>query len=91
MSCARLLLEPVAQGWQDAKTLIVVTNGALGLLPLSLLLHQTRRGRSKDRRRALLCRLSQRAVASAHPRRGGNALGRGPAHFAQCRGPLNEA
>ena len=33
----RLLLEPVAQGWQDAKTLIVVTNGALGLLPLSLL------------------------------------------------------
>jgi len=33
----RLLLEPVAQGWQDAKTLVVVTNGALGLLPLSLL------------------------------------------------------
>ena len=33
----RLLLEPVAQGWQDAKTLIVVTNGALGSLPLSLL------------------------------------------------------
>lgn len=33
----KLLLEPVAQGWRNAKTLIVVTNGALGLLPLSLL------------------------------------------------------
>lgn len=33
----KLLMEPVAQGWRDAKTLIVVTNGALGLLPLSLL------------------------------------------------------
>jgi CHAT domain len=33
----KLLMEPVAQGWRDATTLIVVTNGALGLLPLSLL------------------------------------------------------
>jgi CHAT domain-containing protein/tetratricopeptide (TPR) repeat protein len=33
----KLLLQPVAPGWRDAKTLIVVTNGALGLLPLSLL------------------------------------------------------
>jgi CHAT domain-containing protein len=33
----KLLLEPVAAGWRQAKTLIVVTNGALGLLPLSLL------------------------------------------------------
>jgi CHAT domain-containing protein len=33
----QLLMEPVAQGWRDAKSLIVVTNGALGLLPLSLL------------------------------------------------------
>jgi CHAT domain-containing protein len=31
------LLEPIAPGWRHAKTLIVVTNGALGLLPLSLL------------------------------------------------------
>jgi CHAT domain-containing protein len=31
------LLEPVQEGWRDAKNLIVVTNGALGLLPLSLL------------------------------------------------------
>ena len=31
------LLEPVQDGWRDAKNLIVVTNGALGLLPLSLL------------------------------------------------------
>ena len=32
-----LLLEPVEAGWKPSKSLIVVTNGALGLLPLSLL------------------------------------------------------
>ena len=32
-----LLLKPVENGWKPAKNLIVVTNGALGLLPLSLL------------------------------------------------------
>jgi len=32
-----LLLKPVETGWKSAKNLIVVTNGALGLLPLSLL------------------------------------------------------
>ena len=32
-----LLLKPVESGWQGAKSLIVVTNGALGELPLSLL------------------------------------------------------
>ena len=32
-----LLLKPVEAGWKPAKNLIVVTNGALGLLPLSLL------------------------------------------------------
>jgi len=31
------LLKPVEPGWKQAKSLIVVTNGALGLLPLSLL------------------------------------------------------
>jgi CHAT domain-containing protein len=31
------LLKPVEAGWKPAKNLIVVTNGALGLLPLSLL------------------------------------------------------
>jgi CHAT domain-containing protein len=31
------LLKPVEDGWKPAKSLIVVTNGALGLLPLSLL------------------------------------------------------
>jgi CHAT domain-containing protein len=31
------LLKPVEDGWKSAKSLIVVTNGALGLLPLSLL------------------------------------------------------
>jgi CHAT domain-containing protein len=33
----RLLLRPVEAGWQPAKSLIMVANGALGLLPLSLL------------------------------------------------------
>lgn len=32
-----LLLQPVESGWRPAKNLILVTNGALGLLPLSLL------------------------------------------------------
>ena len=32
-----LLLKPVEAGWKDSKSLVVVTNGALGLLPLSLL------------------------------------------------------
>jgi CHAT domain-containing protein len=32
-----LLLQPVEGGWKASKSLIVVTNGALGLLPLSLL------------------------------------------------------
>ncbi len=31
------LLKPVEAGWKPAKSLVVVTNGALGLLPLSLL------------------------------------------------------
>src|ERR1700704_7098263 len=32
-----LLLQPLEGGWKPARNLIVVTNGALGLLPLSLL------------------------------------------------------
>lgn len=32
-----LLLQPVESGWKGATNLVVVTNGALGLLPLSLL------------------------------------------------------
>ncbi len=31
------LLKPVEAGWKSAKSLVVVTNGALGLLPLALL------------------------------------------------------
>jgi CHAT domain-containing protein len=33
----KILLEPMKPGWQSAKDLIVVTNGALGLLPLGVL------------------------------------------------------
>jgi CHAT domain-containing protein len=36
-SRVHLLLKPVEGGWKKAQHLIVVTNGALGLLPLSLL------------------------------------------------------
>lgn len=32
-----MLLKPVESGWKSASNLIVITNGALGLLPLSLL------------------------------------------------------
>jgi CHAT domain-containing protein len=32
-----LLLKPIEKGWKRSRSLIVVTNGALGLLPLSLL------------------------------------------------------
>jgi hypothetical protein len=32
-----LLLRPVESGWRSSKSLIVATNGALGLLPLSVL------------------------------------------------------
>ena len=32
-----LLLKPVESGWASAKNIVLVTNGALGLLPLSLL------------------------------------------------------
>ena len=33
----QLLLQPVEEGWRSARELVVVTNGALGLLPLVLL------------------------------------------------------
>lgn len=33
----RILLQPVEAGWKPAKSLFVVSNGALGLLPLALL------------------------------------------------------
>ena len=37
MICMPALLKPAEADWKPAKNLIVVTNGALGLLPLSLL------------------------------------------------------
>ena len=42
-----LLLKPVEAGWKPAKSLIVVTNGALGLLPLSLLPTAPGEGRAR--------------------------------------------
>lgn len=43
-----LLLQPVESGWKPAKNLIMVTNGALGLLPLSLLPTAPSEARSDD-------------------------------------------
>jgi CHAT domain-containing protein len=43
-----LLLKPVESGWKQAKSLIVVTNGALGLLPLSLLSTAPAEARTDD-------------------------------------------
>jgi CHAT domain-containing protein/tetratricopeptide (TPR) repeat protein len=43
-----LLLQPVESGWKPAKNLIVVTNGAMGLLPLSLLPTAPAESRSDD-------------------------------------------
>jgi len=43
-----LLLQPVESGWKPAKNLILVTNGALGLLPLSLLPTAAAEARSDD-------------------------------------------
>ena len=43
-----LLLQPVESGWKPAKNLVVVTNGALGLLPLSLLPTSATEIRSDD-------------------------------------------
>ena len=75
-----LLLKPVEAGWKSAKNLIVVTNGALGLLPLSLLPTAPTRVQG---RRAAVRRLQECAVARAHPRRHHGALGRRAAHAAR--------
>ena len=53
-----LLLKPVEAGWKPAKNLIVVTNGALGLLPLSLL--PTAPSQGDRRQRTAVLRLPQR-------------------------------
>jgi CHAT domain-containing protein len=43
------LLEPVSSGWKNAKSLIVVTNGALGLLPLGILVRDPTAGVYDDK------------------------------------------
>ena len=67
-------------GWKPAKNLIVVTNGALGLLPLSLL--PTAPAEVKRRQRAVVLRLPRRAVAGAHACGEHGAVGGGAAHVA---------
>ena len=60
-----LLLKPVEADWKPAKNLIVVTNGALGLLPLSLLPTSRREIDLDDD--PLFSELSESPVAGAHP------------------------
>ena len=68
-------------GWKPAKSLIVVTNGALGLLPLSLL--PTAPAEVTQRRRPAVYQLPRGAVAGAHPCGDHGAVGRGAADLAQ--------
>ena len=60
-----LLLKPVEAGWKQSKSLIVVTNGALGLLPLSLL--PTAPAQIAANEDVLFASYRDRAVARAHP------------------------
>ena len=79
-----LLLKPVESGWKPAKNLIVVTNGALGLLPLSLLPTAPAEIGSDDE--PLFAGYKKRAVAGADACGHDGAVGRGVAHAcASCR------
>ncbi len=79
-----LLLQPVESGWKPAKNLIVVTNGALGLLPLSLLPTAPAEIRSDDD--PLFAELQERAVAGADACGHDGAFGGGAAHACgNCR------
>ena len=85
-----LLLKPVEAGWQSSKSLIVVTNGALGELPLSLL--PTAPSQIDLAGGPAVRRLSQCSLARQHPCGDGDPVGIGagdatPAtvRFAQSR------
>ena len=65
MNSIRLLAEAGEAGWKQSKSLIVVTNGALGLLPLSLL--ADRAGPDRCQRRSVVFELSRGAVAGPDP------------------------
>ncbi len=83
------LLKPVEAGWKSANSLIVVTNGALGLLPLVAAADrpcadQGRPGRAvRD--------LSRRALAGPHPCRHHGAVGGGAANAAAIAGGVQPA
>ena len=62
-----LLLKPVEADWKPAKNLIVVTNGALGLLPLSLL--PTAPARDRSRRRSAVLRATAKCRGWRAPTR----------------------
>ena len=76
------LLKNVESGWKPAKSLIVVTNGALGLLPLSLL--PTAPAEIKADDDPLVCKLPRRAVACPDPCGNHGAVGFGAANPAQA-------
>ena len=84
-----LLLKPVEAGWKPAKKLIVVTNGALGLLPLSLL--PTEAAAIKSGCRAAILGLPQCRVAGENTRGDDGAVRLGLADVARAAGRLGEA
>ena len=76
------LLKNIESGWKPAKSLIVVTNGALGLLPLSLL--PTAPAEVKTEDGPAVRELPRRAVACPNPCRNHGAVDIGVANFAQA-------
>ena len=78
-----LLLKPVEQGWRPAKSLIVVTNGALGMLPLGLLPTEPAKIEVNAEGEAVLRLLSQGCMVGAHARHRHSAVGRRAAHAAR--------
>ena len=67
-------------GWKSAKNLVVVTNGALGLLPLACC--QRRASQVEPHGAPTFPAIAKRAVVRTHSRRNDGAFGRGAAHLA---------
>ena len=83
-----LLLKPVEAGWKPSKQLIVVTNGALGLLAA---VAAADRSRGDQGHRDAVRRLSLRSVACPHPCGDDGAVGGGAADVAADSRELGRA
>jgi hypothetical protein len=84
-----LPLKPLQASWMPARHLIVVTNGALGLLLLSLL--PTAPAPLEQDQGIAVCRLPKRAVAGAHPRCDERTLGLGAVGIAATAARFRQA